>query len=126
MPVRPINHIEIPAADIERSREFYTILFGWKLNPISNQGKSMMTMVPVNGISDSEVAVLLTPKLNSEQEITHYIDVPNIEDYIKRVEDLGGEVIVPPTEVPNHGIFCLCLDPDKNVFGLWERQSTPS
>jgi predicted enzyme related to lactoylglutathione lyase len=55
-----------------------------------------------------------------EQSITNYIDVPSIDDYSAKVEDLGGRVVVPKTAVPTFGYFAVCLDTENNTFAIWE------
>ena len=36
------------------------------------------------------------------------------------VEELGGKIVVPKMAVKGMGWFAIALDPDGNVFGLWE------
>jgi predicted enzyme related to lactoylglutathione lyase len=38
-----IVHFEIPADDIERSKKFYTDLFGWKIEKLSVADDSQLT-----------------------------------------------------------------------------------
>ena len=40
-----------------------------------------------------------------------YGTVDDIEASAKRVEKLGGEVILPPTDIPKVGRFCVIKDP---------------
>lgn len=40
-----------------------------------------------------------------------YVTVDDVEASAKRVESLGGEVILPPTDIPNVGRFCVIRDP---------------
>ena len=40
-----------------------------------------------------------------------YITVDDVEASAKSVEKLGGEVILPPTDMPNVGRFCVIKDP---------------
>jgi len=57
---------------------------------------------------------------NPQHKITNYIGVPSIDEYIARVEELGGKVLVQKTAVPECGYFAVCLDTENNSFGLWE------
>jgi uncharacterized protein len=39
---------------------------------------------------------------------------------LDRAEELGGTVLVPPTDLPgDFGRFALLADPDGNPVGLW-------
>ena len=40
-----------------------------------------------------------------------YITVDDVEASAKRIEKLGGEVIIPPTDIPKVGRFCTIKDP---------------
>lgn len=55
-----------------------------------------------------------------EQQITIYIEVPSVAEYVDKVTQLGGKVCFPKTAVPGMGYFAVCLDPENNGFGIWE------
>ena len=55
-----------------------------------------------------------------QQPITNYGLVASVEEYMKKVERLGGSICMPKTEVPTMGYFAVCQDPEGNPFGLWE------
>jgi len=40
--------------------------------------------------------------------------------YTSEIERLGGKIIFPKTAVPEMGYFAICLDTEKNAFGIWE------
>ena len=48
-----------------------------------------------------------------------YILVDNIDATLKKVEELGGKVIVPKSPC-GECFMAFFVDPDGNVFGLWE------
>jgi len=73
-------------------------------------------------------SILLLKEETAELEMVATIGLP--EDYIERayskgVQKLGGEIIVPKQEVPGMGYFALALDPEGNIFGLWEEKAAP-
>jgi hypothetical protein len=41
-----------------------------------------------------------------------------VDDYVKKIEALGGTVIVPKMEVPGIGWWALALDPEGNQFAI--------
>jgi hypothetical protein len=57
---------------------------------------------------------------NPQQPITVYIDVPSVDEYTAKVENLGGKVVLPKTAVPGVGYFAVCLDTENNCFAIWE------
>ncbi len=40
-----------------------------------------------------------------------YVTVNDVETWAKMVENLGGELVLPPTEIPKVGRFCVIKDP---------------
>lgn len=55
-----------------------------------------------------------------EQRITNYVGVTNIEEYIKKVKELGGKIIMPKTTIPGFGYLSSFIDTEGNIIGLWE------
>lgn len=116
-------HFEIPANDAEKLKNFYTNLFGWKIEKMPTMEYYGVTTVPMD-----ERGNLLRPGVNGglykkekpEQQPVNYISVESVDDYSKKVTELGGQIIVPKMEIPSIGWFALALDPDGNMFGLFE------
>jgi len=107
-----IVHFEIPAEDLQRAKEFYSNLFGWKIE--SMPGMDYM-MIDTYGLGGG-----MMKRMHPEQQITDYFGVPSVDEYSAKVQKLGGQIIVPKTAVPGMGYFVICMDTEKNVFGIWE------
>lgn len=110
-----IVHFEIPADDVERAKKFYSELFGWEIKEVPGMQYWLIT-------TKGEMAVGggMMKRQHPRQSITNYIDVPSVEEYSAKIERLGGKVLVPRQAVPGMGYFAVCLDMEKNVFGIWE------
>jgi predicted enzyme related to lactoylglutathione lyase len=123
-----IVHFEIPADDIERSRKFYTDLFGWKIEkwPGTDGGGSSSNMeyLIISTTDDKGdkafVGGGLMKRQDPQQQITNFIDVPSVDEYSSKIEKLGGKVVVSKMAVPGMGYFAVCHDTEKNNFGIWE------
>jgi predicted enzyme related to lactoylglutathione lyase len=117
-----IVHFEIPADDVEKLRKFYSELFGWKIEkmpgPVEYWG---IATVPVN-----EKGMPMRPGVNGgmmktqnpEHKPVNYIAVESVDEYVKKIEALGGRVIVPKMEVPGIGWWASALDPEGNQFAI--------
>ena len=55
-----------------------------------------------------------------DQHIINYIGVDDIEEYMKKVEELGGKILQSKMTVPGWGYMANCMDTENNVFGLWQ------
>ena len=108
-----IVHIEIPADDTEKSREFWGSLFGWQFEAFPGPSEYHMTR-----ISD-QTGAAITNMEPGKHGIRTYFDVDEINDAAARVRKLGGEA-GEPAPVPNMGWFDVCKDTGGNEFGLWQ------
>ncbi|MFT5727061.1 MAG: putative enzyme related to lactoylglutathione lyase [Desulforhopalus sp.] len=94
------------------AKEFYGELLGWTFtetqtiygNPylvIHKEGTMVGGMMLKDGNVPDDVAPCWDP----------YITVDDVEASAKRVEKLGGVVILPPTDISKFGRFCVIKDP---------------
>jgi predicted enzyme related to lactoylglutathione lyase len=119
-----VVHFEIPADDVEKLRKFYSELFGWKIErtpgPVEYWG---IATVPVDekgmpqrpGVNGG-----MMKRQNPEHKPVNYIAVESVDEYVKKIEALGGRVIAPKMEVPGIGWWALALDPEGNQFAIMQ------
>jgi predicted enzyme related to lactoylglutathione lyase len=126
-----IVHFEIPADDVERSRKFYSDLFGWKIekwlgtdggdgSSSSNMDYWEISTTDDKGGKASVGGGMMKRQDPQEQQITNFIDVSSVYEYSSKIEKLGGKVVVSKMAVPSMGYFAICLDTENNKFGIWE------
>jgi predicted enzyme related to lactoylglutathione lyase len=48
----------------------------------------------------------------------NYITVEDVDEYLGKVTNLGGKILMPKQQVPTVGYIALALDPEGNQFGL--------
>jgi predicted enzyme related to lactoylglutathione lyase len=117
-----IVHFEIPANDLEKLKKFYSLLFGWKIEQMPGQVEYYgIYTVPVD-----EKGMPLRPgvnggmmkKQNPEHKAVNYIQVESVDEYMKKIESLGGRIVVPKMEVPGIGWWALATDPEGNQFAI--------
>jgi uncharacterized protein len=117
-----IVHFEIPADDIERSRKFYSDLFGWKFEkwPGMESGMEYWTINTTDNEGTKAVGGGMMKRQNPQQGIANFIDVRSVDEYSAKVQSLGGKIVAPKKAVPTMGFFAVCLDTENNTFGIWE------
>ena len=115
-----IVHFEIPSDNIERAKKFYDNLFGWKMEKVPGPMEYWMFATSANSKGQHAISGGVIERKMSNEPITIYISVDSVNDYAKKVEELGGKVIKPRTEVPGYGWFAVCMDTENNLFALWE------
>ncbi len=57
-------------------------------------------------------------KQQPEIKPINYFAVESINDYLAKIQKLGGKVISPKQEVPNVGWIAAAEDPEGNKFAL--------
>jgi predicted enzyme related to lactoylglutathione lyase len=109
---------EIPADNVERAKTFYSALFGWKIEKFP--GQMEYWHIDTGGSNDSPDGGLMK-RQQPQHGITNYIGVPSVDQFVAKVEKLGGKLCMPKTAVPQMGYFAVCQDPENNTFALWEK-----
>jgi predicted enzyme related to lactoylglutathione lyase len=126
---RTIVHFEIPANNPEKLSGFYKNLFGWKFEKMSmgEQGDYWTIETRPGTAQNMEKAQNtagvnggMMKKMDPNQRPVNYVNVESVDDFSKKILNLGGKVVVPKTPIPNMGAFALALDPEGNPFGIFE------
>jgi uncharacterized protein len=113
-----VVHIEIPADDTEKGREFWGSLFGWQFEASPGPFEYWMTQ-----ITEGKTGGAITNMEAGKKGIRTYFDVDDINAGAARVRELGGEAN-EPGPVPGMGWFSTCKDPQGNEFGLWQNDTS--
>lgn len=109
-----ICYIEIPAADIERSSQFYQSVFGWN---VRTRGDGHLAFDDSLGNVSGTWVQGRTPAGNPGFVI--YIMVDDVAAAVDAVTANGG-VIVQPIGVDAPEITARFRDPGGNVLGLYQ------
>lgn len=121
-----VVHFEIPAKDFSRAQKFYQDLFGWKIEtwPGTKTKYGLATTVPTGKQGPTEPGgingAIMEPSADFEKTTIVTIDVPSIDDYLKKIEAKGGKTVMPKNPVGDMGFMARFRDPEGNVVGLWE------
>lgn len=114
-----IEHFEIPADDVERARRFYQDLFGWQIEKFPGD-MEYWGIHTTAGDGGKGLGGGMLQRMHPQHSIANYVGVENIEAMMKKVEQLGGQIIVPKTPVPKMGWFCFFTDTERNVMAMWQ------
>lgn len=109
----PLCHFEIPADDVARAKEFYKNLFGWQIDEVEGGYHLIQT-------GENEVGGGMMKRMAPQQQPTIYFQVESADDYIRRIHELGGTIVVPKMAVPTMGYFAQAVDTEGNVFAIWQ------
>jgi uncharacterized protein len=104
-----VVHFEIPTDNIERAQTFYKDVFGWQINKI-DMPKS------------SPYYIVHTVATDADQMPTELgaINVVNLEQSLKKIEEAGGKKIWGPNKVMDMGLYARARDTEGNIVGVWQ------
>jgi uncharacterized protein len=114
-------HVEIPAGDTQKSRDFWGGLFGWQFQAYEGSP----TEYHMTQLSDTQGAAISGTE-EDKRGPRVYFDVDDINAATARVKELGGQA-GKALPVPGMGWFSVNKDVEGNEFGLWQNdQSAPA
>ncbi|HEY5973768.1 MAG TPA: VOC family protein [Geobacteraceae bacterium] len=108
---------ELLTTDPEGAKKFYTTLLGWTTELAPVEGMTY-TLVKVG---DEQIAGIMGLQCEASEMPPHwgvYITVDDVDATGRRAEELGGAVLMPPTDIPNVGRFALLRDPQGVTFSV--------
>lgn len=123
--MRPV-HFEIHAEDPDRCGEFYKKVFGWEINKMDMGDFSYWIVVTgqegTPGINGGIVKRMgKNPDPKEPTPVIGYvstIEVEDIDETIKKIEDAGGIAASPKDTVPGVGLLAYYKDTESNIFGI--------
>ncbi len=109
-----IVHVELPCKDPQRAKKFYGELFGWKFEDVPEMNYTLFEAAnpPSGG--------LFVPEQFNPGGALNYILVEDVNTKAKEIEAAGGEILIPPSDVPNTGRFAVFKDPEGTTMALWQ------
>jgi len=109
----PVVHFDIGCRDREKASQFYSDLFGWSMTDYGPLSRKVDTGCDT-GINGHITALGHEP----HQYVMLYVEVDDIAAYTSKATELGGEVVIPETQIPGGGNFAWIKDVDGNMVGL--------
>ncbi len=108
----PVIHFEIMGTDAAKLQEFYRELFEWDIDS-NNPMNYGLVKAEEGGIGGG---VGSTPQGN--RIVTVYVGADDPQAALDKAVQLGGQVVMPVTEIPDMVTFALFADPEGNVVGI--------
>jgi uncharacterized protein len=115
------DHIELTTTHPDRARDFYSKLFGWKIQAMPNPGEEGEYLMFQTG---SNQGGGITGKMVPEQPTAWmpYITVDSVQKILDAAAALGGDVVMGHTPIGAMGAIAVLRDPTGATIGLWEAQ----
>jgi predicted enzyme related to lactoylglutathione lyase len=118
-----IAWFDISTTNLQKSRDFYSKLFGWTFNPVKgsdgaveivSRGVAIGTLRGANGVISSHNGVV-------------YVQVTDIRQSCRKAADLGATIAdgFPFNLQDGTGAICVVTDPAGHPVGMYSRTPIP-
>ena len=108
--------LELYAQDDDATLRFYERVLGWQIEtkPVGSRPYHfVLGSGPVR-------AGIVRPKREEEApRWCAFVEVADLNEACRACEESGGQVLVPPTEVPGYGAFARLKDPSGAEIGVF-------
>ena len=108
-----INYVEFPSTDLEKTKTFFTTVFGWSFTNYGTEYTAFSNAGLDGGFYKSEQS---TSTDNGSALIVFYSET--LESTQQKILDAGGSVIKPIFTFPGGRRFHFS-DPNGNEYAVW-------
>ena len=117
---RPVTHWQIVSNTPEKTAAFYTRLFDWTVRTDNPLGFQVVDTGSERGIGGG----IWPAPPQATAFVQLFVEVDDVAAAAKRWTELGGRLIVPPTELPDGDALCIAQDPEGISMGLYRAKAT--
>ena len=117
---------ELLDRDVETAKDFYSKVFGWKYDAM-DMGPAGTYNVIAGGESNGLGGLMAMPPELPDMVPNHwavYFTVADIEDSVGKVTGNGGQVVMPPSQIPGVGTMAQLHDPAGGSFAFMQPESS--
>ena len=109
--------IDLSSTDAAASRDFYSKLFGWKIE-VGGPDTRGYGMAKIGDKFAAGIGPAIQPGSPSAWMV--YIGTRDADAVAKKVEAAGGKVVAPPFDVLESGRMAVFQDPTGAFFAVWQ------
>ena len=116
---QPVVHFEVIGKDASKLQQYYSELFGWKIdadNPMSYGMVAREGNVNPEGVGIG--GGVGTGPEGYEGHVTFYVEVPDVEAALAKAESLGGTRVWGPEKIMDQVELGQFNDPEGHMIGV--------
>ena len=110
---------ELATKDLSKALEFYSALFGWKLEQ-TKVSQIEYKEIQIDGVAYGGM-MAIDESWGPEPPPSHwnnYIAVENADETVEKIKANGGTIKVPPFDAPGVGRMSVVADPSGAAFSV--------
>ena len=113
----PVVQFQILSKTPDKTAEFYSTLFGWKVDANNAMGYRQIDTGSTEGIQGG----IWPAPPQAPDFVQLFMAVSDVKVAVERAEKLGAKTLIPPTMLPDGDEMAVMLDPQGMSFALWRR-----
>lgn len=111
-----VVHFEIGGKDPQQLADFYRNVFGWEV--ARWEGPVDYWLAIIGDSAQPGINGGIMQQNETLKGVINTIDVPDIDAFIEKVEQNGGQLVGEKQPIPGVGYQAYCLDVAGNLFGI--------
>jgi uncharacterized protein len=115
---------ELMSLEPERAKKFYQEVVGLKTSQLEDAPFPYTLWVqedgPIGGLVPPQEKQKGWPSGSTPHWVSSFA-TEDVDQAVKKAEELGGQVLVPPTDIPKFGRAAVLKDPEGAVFGIFQK-----
>ena len=117
----PFVHVELHTGDLTKAKQFYSALFGWKLEDVPMSEGGSYTMINVGDGTGG--GMMTSPAPGMPPHWMAYVGVDDIKASTDQAKSLGATVVQDVMQVGEHGWMSIITDPTGATIAMWENRA---
>ena len=111
----PVAQFQILSKAPEETAHFYASLFGWKIDANNPMGYRQIDTGSQEGIQGG----IWPAPPQSTNFVQLFMKVDDVPQSVKRAQELGAKLLIPPTVLPGGDEMAVLHDPQGMPFAIW-------
>jgi predicted enzyme related to lactoylglutathione lyase len=116
----PVVHFEVIGRDGAKLQSYYSELFGWRIDASNPMGYGIVQRDEnVNADGAGIGGGVGGGPEGYDGHVTFYVEVPDVEEALKKAESLGGKRLMGPDAIMDGAVVLgQFADPEGHMIGL--------
>ena len=114
---------ELMTTDPKAAIAFYTHVIGWKTEPFAGSTDYTMWVSGQGAVGGVTPLPEAARKMGAGPHWMAHVGVANVDETAAHARKLGGQLLVPPQDVPNVGRFAILADPQGATISAFKEAS---
>jgi len=113
----PVMQFQIITKDPDAAAQFYSGLFGWRIDANNPMGYRQIDTGTSEGIQGG-----IWPAPPQAPTFTQmFMAVDDVKAMVEKAQSMGAKLLIPPTVLPQGDEMAVLHDPQGMAFALWRR-----